>query len=119
MIIMRNEENNYEVTFKGSISDVPTKLLQNEVETIYGERVIESSRFVLDLTVAIDHMSIAEYNRLVIMFGMSHIVNVEDTDTGEYYTKYYIAGDTLSLEDKEDYKAKLKYKKGALSMKKK
>lgn len=119
MIILTNNKFNYSVEFKGSIKPIPTRLGMNKVETIYNERVTETSRFVFDLQITMDYMDNDMFDNLSIMFGKAHVITIEDSDTGDYYTGYEISGDTLDLEKKEDYKTKKFYYKGSLKLEKK
>lgn len=118
MIIFENKEFNYKVEFEGSLETVPTKIGSNETTTIYGRRVSEVTRFVFDIDVTINYLRELDYKNLAIMFGMAHDVNIKDSETGEYYTGYYIFGDTLVLEKKEDYKNKEFYRSGSLRLNK-
>ncbi|MGL4210808.1 MAG: hypothetical protein ACRCRT_04600 [Cetobacterium somerae] len=114
MIIFKSKTSNIDVSFGGTIKINPRKIGFNKVETIYGENKVESIRLVIDLEVNIEYLDDSDYYKLMVLFGGNCVIDIEDLDTGDYYTDYMIDGDVLSLERKEDIKQKRYYHKGSI-----
>lgn len=117
MIRILCEDIGTQVLCKGKIKGVLRKLHFNEIVSIKGGRFTESVRGVKDLEVTVDYMSEEDYEKLQDVFLFSNTkLEIEDIDTGKIYVSYYIGGDTLTLEQHEDYINRNYYYKGGFSL---
>lgn len=117
MIILKSN-NGLSVSLKGRIGRNPTKRGNNIIETNLGLEKTESTRSVINLQLTIQYITEEEYYKLETMFLTSESVDIEDTNKGVYYSRYYIAGDTMSLEEKEDAEDKAYYYVGGIQLNK-
>lgn len=116
MITLKDLTTGNELTLGGSIKPIPRKVGFNKVETIYGERKLESIRLLIDLELTIDYLHENDYFNITAMFGQGNGLDIEDGDIGDFYTGYAIDGEYLDLEKKLDIKRKNYYYKGTISL---
>lgn len=117
MIILKSN-NGLTVNLKGRINRSPTKRGNSVIETNLGLEKTENIRGVINLQLTIQYITEEEYYKLETMFLTSQSVDIEDSNKGVYYSKYYIAGDTMSLEEKEDVENKAYYYVGGIQFNK-
>lgn len=117
MIRITDNRIGVQILFEGKIKEVSKKINFNELTSIRGGRFTESVRGVKDLEVTINYIAENDYNRLQDIFLLSNnSLEVENIDTGKIYVGYFIAGDTISLDEYEDYENKNYYYKGGLNL---
>lgn len=107
MIVITDTNSGITCMCAGSLSRQPSKRGHNEIESIRGQVFTEQVRSVINLTLTIKEMPEEMYFNLEKIF-MSEDSNleIEDVDRGIEYTNYYIKGDSLQLEEDENYETK-------------
>ncbi|MGL5098745.1 MAG: hypothetical protein ACRC6B_01710, partial [Fusobacteriaceae bacterium] len=100
-MVYLKSNNGITVELDGRIARIPSKRGMVVVETNLGGEKSESIRPVVNLSVSVLHITEAEYFKLENMFFTSNYIDIEDSNKGVYYTKYYISGDGLLFEEKE------------------
>lgn len=107
------------LTFQGKIKEIAKKMNYNEVTSIYGRRFSESVRKVIDLETTIEFLDELSYKKLQDIFMFSNgELEIHNIDTGKMYRGYIIGGDSLSLDEFEDFDNKILYYKGGLLLNK-
>ncbi|MGL6167451.1 MAG: hypothetical protein ACRC0Y_04090 [Fusobacteriaceae bacterium] len=94
--------NGVSLEFDGKISRLPSKRGLSVVETNLGVEKSESIRPVVNLEISVLYISEEDYYKLESIFFTSTYVDIEDSSRGVYYSKYYISGDRIQLEERED-----------------
>lgn len=110
--------NGIAVNFEGKITRVPTHLGYTNIDTINYRRKSEKVRSVVDLNLTISNMSQEDYLNLETMFLTSvKSINITNTSTGESYKGYFLDGETLNLEPKEDFQNNVYIYTGNITLK--
>lgn len=107
------------VTFDGNIRLVPTKRGLVKTSTAVGLDKTEYVRGVVNLNITIKYMTEDDYNKMITMFiSDNNSIDIEDTSRGRYYSRYYIDGETLELEEAEDIENNTYYYFGGVQLNK-
>lgn len=119
MFILKDNKTGINVYFKGKINRRPSKIGSVKIETNLGGRKTEHTRAVVDLSIRVDYMSMEDYDNLEKIFMVSNnSIDIQDTDKGRYYSKYYISDDTLEFEEYEDIENNTYYYIGGFQLSK-
>lgn len=117
MIEIYDESLGLSVVFQGKIKEIPKKRGYTEIESIRGQKFSEHLRGVINLSIEIIHMSLEDYEKLKQIFLSSNkTLTLDNLSKGNSYYGYYIIGDTLTLDEYEDFDNKTFYYKGELSL---
>lgn len=119
MITIEDKVNGITCHLSGVLTRIPTKIGQALIETNLGARKTEHTRSVIDFSLRIDYMSLEDYLELEKIFLVSNSdLDITDTDRGMYYSGYFIDGEMLQLEEKEDIKNNCYYYIGGIQLNK-
>lgn len=115
MIIINDTNSGLSCTCVGKLSRQPSKRGYSEIESIRGQVFTEKVRSVINLNLTIDEMSEEDYFTLEKMFISDNMsLDIEDVDRGVEYSNYFIKGDSIQLEENENYDTKEYYYAGSL-----
>ncbi|MGL4425061.1 MAG: hypothetical protein ACRCZ1_08430 [Cetobacterium sp.] len=107
------------VMFDGKISTAPTLRGLVSTTTVLGAEKTESVRGVVNVAINIQYISELDYENLTTVFLTSNNkLDIEDTDRGKYYSNYYITGESMQFEEKEDVKDNTYYYVGGINLNK-
>lgn len=117
MIYIRNK--GVVIELEGKIKRLPSLRGYNSIETVHGVLKTERTRGVVNISIDIMYINDEEYRKLETLFlTNNNKVDIEDVDKGVYYTNYFIQGDSLNLEEKEDLSVYGYYYTGNLQLNK-
>ena len=117
MIVLKSDTG-LKVELKGRISRVPSKRGLVVTETSLGVEKSENTRSVVNISVNIQYITEDEYFKLETMFMTANSIDIEDSNKGVYYSKYYIVGADIQLEEKEDVENNAYYYVGGIQLNK-
>lgn len=103
------------VILNGKLKEIPKKRGYNEIETIRGNKIKEYIKSVINLNLTIDYIDEENYEKLkqLFLFSTTNIKIVNDKNN-KIYNNYMIIGDTLSLEEYENFIDSTLYYKGEI-----
>ncbi|MGL6131807.1 MAG: hypothetical protein ACRCZ9_09370 [Fusobacteriaceae bacterium] len=107
------------VVLEGKVEIVPTLRGLVSTTTTLGAEKTESIRGVVNITIGIKYITEDNFENLTAMFlTANNKISVEDTDRGKYYSNYYITGESINLEEKEDIQNNAYYYVGGINLNK-
>ncbi|MGL6185540.1 MAG: hypothetical protein ACRC1T_09210 [Clostridium chrysemydis] len=107
------------VFFEGSIKRLPSKRGLSKTTTNVGLDKTEFVRGVVNLSITIDYMTEDDYDKLTTMFiSSNNRIDIEDMNRGRYFSNYYIDGEMLELDEKEDIENNTYYYVGGIQLNK-
>lgn len=104
------------ISLKGVIEKIPSKRGFRSIETIYGQKKQEITRFVFELSIKVDYIDNLNYESLMDMFANGDSLFISDITQGGEFVDYTISGDSLSLLKNEDVERKEYYFSGNLAL---
>lgn len=117
--MIRITSNGISVLFEGTIKRIPTKRGLVKTITNIGMDKTEFVRGVVNIVITIDYMTEDDYDRLSTIFiTANNKIDIEDMDRGRYFSNYYIEGETLDLDEKEDVESNTYYYIGGIQLNK-
>ncbi|MGL6101210.1 MAG: hypothetical protein ACRCZ9_11710 [Fusobacteriaceae bacterium] len=117
MVILRSQ--GIEVRIDGAITAIPTVRNQVTTTTVFGSEKTESVRGVINISVRVECITEDDYDKLITLFLVANNrVDVEDMDRGKFYSNYYITGESIQFEEKEDVKNNAYYYVGGMNLNK-
>ena len=91
------------IILDGKIKRTPALRGYNSIETVRGVVKTEHTRGVVNIDIDITHIDHYNYEKLEVLFlSKNNKLEIEDIDRGVIYTNYYITGESLTLDEKED-----------------
>lgn len=117
--MIKISSNNMSIAFEGSIKLIPTKRGLSKTTTNVGLEKTEFVRGVVNLRITIDYMTEDDYEKLITVFISSNNgVDIKDMNRGRYFSNYYIDGETIEFDEKEDVKNNTYYYIGGIQLNK-
>lgn len=117
MIEIIDTKTNISCRFEGTITRTPSKRGHNEIMTNFGKIKTEKTRGVINLSISIDSMDEMNYSNLEKIFLSSNeSLDIINYDRGVEYNGYFIQGETLSLDEKENNETKQYYYIGGITV---
>lgn len=117
--MIKMSSNGIVVMFKGRLETIPTKRGLNVITTNIGAEKSESLRGVVNLSARIEYITEENYENLTTMFLTSNNkIDIEDMNRGRYFPNYYITGESIQLEEKEDIENNAYYYVGGIQLNK-
>lgn len=117
--MIKISSNNMSIVFDGSIKRVPAKRGLSKTTTNVGLEKTEFVRGVVNLHITIDYMTEDDYEKLITVFiSSNNKIDIEDMNRGRYFSNYYIDGETLEFDEKEDIEYNTYYYIGGMQLNK-
>ncbi|MGL6098477.1 MAG: hypothetical protein ACRC0G_02510 [Fusobacteriaceae bacterium] len=107
------------VVLEGRVAIAPTLRGLVSTTTALGAEKTESIRGVVNISISVKYITEENFENLTTMFlTANNNISIEDTNRGKYYSNYYITGESMSLEEKEDIQNNAYYYVGGINLNK-